>query len=218
MCPIAPAQTSICDAGRSLCGRTPVGIGHHNTIDPSLLRQFSIAFPRNGTDQREIKTTDLGVGKRDGWSQWSKIWGNKMSREKAEMRVRNGNENTHTPRAYTHAAILLIHSCHLCLTPFLPLPVGERPTFLQQPPLLSPVSPYLPRLTRQCCCPALWVIARNKMLHNGERLSIIIQSRNVKAQNWLQDPVCRMCFISYKSDVKTRRGDIPNQQDHNQRL
>jgi hypothetical protein len=61
-----------------------------------------------------------------------------MSRERAEMRVRSGNEHT---RTYTHAAILLIHNCHLS-PPFFPyLGVGERPTFLRQHPLLSSVSP-----------------------------------------------------------------------------
>jgi hypothetical protein len=102
------------NAGWSLCGRAPVGIGHRI---PPLLHRFSISpllsFPRNGTEliNGRLRTTDLSK-KMDEVS-GVKFGGKEMSREKAEMRVRSGNEHTHTPRTYTHAAILLI----LCFSP-----------------------------------------------------------------------------------------------------
>ncbi len=91
--------------------------------DRSLPSSVSLvlSFPRNRTDQREIKTTDLRVGKKEGWREWSKIGGKEIWRERAEMRVRSGNEHTHLPRTYTHAAILLTVA-RPCLVPFLSLP------------------------------------------------------------------------------------------------
>jgi hypothetical protein len=134
-----------------------------------------------------------------------KFGGKEMSREKAEMRVRSGNEHTHTPRTYTHAAILFCLS-----TPFFPyLGVGDRPTFLRQPSLLSSVVALClgPRITRHCCCLARRVIARNKILqtvsdYHQAKIGFSILSAECVSPSLL---------FPCNSDVKTRHEGIPNQ-------
>jgi hypothetical protein len=139
----------------------------------------SITFPRNGTDQREIKTTDLSVGKEVDRVSGVNIWGGKISREKAEMRVRNGNEHTHTAHAHTR--------CNL---------VDKQLSYLYRP--LSSLAWVLGNAPRSCSsrpcshqCALVCALDSTSLLLSSDHRPVT----QIKAQNWFQDAVCRMSFI-----------------------